>query len=168
MNIIPHLIFCTNYPVLLFHFCKVWQRSNWKGLLRLQPPHGGDPLGAGGGGGDGQGGQSGGEEKSFSWSGYWLWIVNNSIFLQDWHQLVQSIHGLQGCLHVEVSINLDQPFVNSNLFGFALLVKLKIIWLFSGTERSLSVSKEQEKLEQSRRWELFCCTTKSQEYGGKF
>ena len=55
-----------------------------------------------------------------------VWIlafVNNSIFLQDWHQLVQSVHGLQGCLHVEVSINLDQPFVNSNLFGFALLVK---------------------------------------------
>ena len=57
----------------------------------------------------------------------WLNIVkdtNQTLFFSDWHQLIQSVHGIQGCVYAPVSSFLIfQYFHNRPLSQIFLLFK---------------------------------------------
>ena len=72
-------------------------------------------------------------EQFLSFVGYWQM---STLSFSDWDQLVQSVHGLQGCFHAPVSFY-QSRFCSTSIFATILkpLLKqfvLKLYKLFAG------------------------------------
>ena len=86
-------------------------------------------------------------------AGYWQKFRWSTVFFSGWHQLVQSVHGIQRCFYAPVSFSHFPSVIFATIFNYLHKVCQSLYFeqLFLGMERSLSASKEQERLEQLHR-----------------